>query len=85
MLVCLGLTVMVEPVLVLASDAGLEVGDLIETFPVGKWEGGDCEVIEIDPDPKAPEIVCQVRRVLDDAEIGVFGFEHVHVIERRNT
>ena len=55
-----------------------KIGDKVYTYPFGAWEGGLCRVIEFHPDPRAPEIVMQVRRILGDGEeIGVFDYEWV--------
>lgn len=56
------------------------VGRRVYTFPMGCWTGGVCTIIEVAPDPNAPDIAFQVRRDSDCAEIGVFGFEDVEVL-----
>lgn len=57
------------------------LGREIDTPPMGTWEGGVCRVMEIHPDPGAPEIVMQVCRVSDGKSIGVFRFEDVDLLE----
>lgn len=61
------------------------VGLHVETRAFGGWPVGACEVIAVRPDPEAPEIALQVRRIVDGAEIGVFGLERVRVAERQPT
>ena len=55
------------------------IGRYIETEAIGEWPGGKARVIEIQPDPEAPEIVMQVTqdsgREYDP--IGVFDWEDV--------
>ena len=77
------------------EDAGSKaVGALIVTAAVGAWPGGLAYITEIEPDPNAPEIVCQVRACntntkvkraiqrgdLDSAEIGVFDNEEIYFL-----
>ena len=52
------------------------IGDLVYTHPMGEYPGGPAEVIEIDPDPAAPEIAFNVRHPTF-GEIGVFEYEEV--------
>lgn len=53
------------------------LGRRVTTQPMGAWEGGDCDVVQLEPDPNAPEIAFQVRRATDGATIGVFAREPV--------
>ena len=53
------------------------VGRRVDTWPLGLWTGGVCEVTKIAPDPSCPEIAFEMRRVSDGEEIGVFGYEPV--------
>ena len=58
----------------------LSVGDTVWTPAMGEWLGGLCEVIELHPDPEAPEIVMNVRSLEREGdEIGVFGYEDIEV------
>lgn len=58
------------------------VGKRVSTMAIGDWTGGVCEVIKLQPDRKgAPEIVFQVRRLSDGAEMGVFDFEACEIVE----
>lgn len=60
------------------------IGSSIYTYPMGEWEGGQCTVIDVEPDPNAPEIPIQVRRDLDGSEIGVFADEPVFILSDLN-
>ena len=63
----------------------------IDTVRYGAWPGGISEVIELAPDPKAPEIAFMVRGLnikvdmavtagrLDGYEIGVFEDEQIGI------
>lgn len=55
-----------------------KVGTIILTYPMGEWLGGYATITEINPDPKAPEIVFQVKSLNGD-EIGVYGNEVIGV------
>lgn len=57
--------------------AGL-IGKIVMTEAIGEYPGGPAEVIELEPDPNAPEIVFQVRHATF-GEIGVFDHELVVV------
>lgn len=57
------------------------VGRLVNTMAIGSWPGGPCEVIEMEPDSAAPEIVMQVRSLDDGDEIGVFDDEDIQLID----
>jgi len=59
------------------------IGRDILTVPFGQWPGGFAEVIQIQPDPAAPEIVFQVKSKLH-GEIGVFENEPVQLLEQIN-
>jgi hypothetical protein len=52
------------------------IGGTVNTIPMGEYPGGLAEVIELEPDPAAPEIVFQVKHPTF-GEIGVFGYEPV--------
>ena len=55
------------------------VGRLVVTPAVGDYPGGIRRVVEIAPDPEAPEIVFNVE--YDGSEFGVMGiFEHESVL-----
>ena len=54
------------------------VGMVVKTKSMGKWLGGECTVIELQPDPNAPEIVFQVHHP-DNGDIGIFEWERVTV------
>jgi hypothetical protein len=87
-----------NPNVMLASEAVDRFGDqligkTIETIPYGAWPGGFAKVIEIAPDPNAPEIVMTVkaeefntlvtlrieRGDLYSDEIGVFENEQINI------
>lgn len=56
----------------------LLIGRQVRTQAIGDYPGGAATVIEIAPDPSAPEIVCQVKNPDykdDDGEIGIFEHE----------
>ena len=63
------------------------IGKTVLTERIGEWPGGDAEVIALQPDPKAPEIVMQVRHKskadpLEPSrlwEMGVFEHENVEL------
>lgn len=68
------------------------VGQLIVTQNIGDWEGGNARVLEINPDPEAPEIVMTVRaervtqfdtRTNIGEVIGVFDYETVSLWGKR--
>lgn len=52
------------------------IGQKLYTFPMGEWPGGYATVIEMLPDPGAPEIVFQVESETH-GDIGVYGHEEV--------
>lgn len=56
------------------------VGRIVDTPPLGEWAGGACRVTEVAPDPEAPDIAFNVKRLADGAENGVFGREVVTVL-----
>jgi hypothetical protein len=64
------------------------IGKKVFTEAIGEWPGGPATVIELEPDPNAPEIVFQVRSSsLWDPdqpdrrwEIGIFENEEVSVL-----
>ena len=60
-----------------------KIGDLIWTEPMGEWPGGYARIIELEPDPNAPEIVFQVEGANGQGDIGVFGYERIMVITHR--
>ena len=60
------------------------VGTCVYTYPYGKWEGGNCVITKVAPDPSTPRIVFQVLRTSDNEDIGVFGDEDVIVMEESN-
>lgn len=63
------------------ADLGIGlIGRHVRTIRYGEWTGGTCEVIGLLPDPNAPEIVFEVRRISDGEEIGVFGHEPVTLL-----
>jgi hypothetical protein len=52
------------------------IGRIVLTEQIGDWQGGAAEVIEIGPDPAAPEIVFNVRSTQRKNDIiGVFNHE----------
>lgn len=53
------------------------IGRKIETQQIGDWPGGLAEIIKLDPDPAAPEIVFNVKN--KHGEVGVFDWEIVYV------
>jgi hypothetical protein len=55
------------------------VGVALDTLPMGEWTGGRARITEVRPDPNAPEIAFNVKRLSDGAEIGVFREELVTV------
>jgi hypothetical protein len=57
------------------------IGKLVNTMAIGDWQGGPCEVTEVDPDPAAPEIVMNVRHLDGGDEIGVFEDEDIQLID----
>jgi len=57
------------------------IGRTVLTNPMGEYPGGYAEVLELEPDPEAPEIVFQVKHPTF-GEIGVFGYERVYLIEK---
>jgi hypothetical protein len=68
------------------------IGRKILTEAIGAWPGGLAEIIDVIPDPNAPEIVFEVRGLdpevqyainagaLEDETIGVFGYEEVELV-----
>jgi hypothetical protein len=52
------------------------IGKSIITEAIGTYPGGIAKVVELDPDPKAPEIVIQVFHPTF-GEIGIFDYERV--------
>ncbi len=61
------------------------LGRIVWTEVYGKWPGGYCEVIKLNPDQLAPEIVFQVKRLKGGDEIGVFGHEDVRLVDQVDT
>lgn len=57
------------------------LGRDVETLAIGDWPGGVARVVELRPDPAAPEIVFQVQRP-DGDTVGVFEDEPVRLIRR---
>ncbi len=69
------------------------IGRRIVTRQFGDWPGGEAIITEMGPDPNAPEIAFMVRGddglvniamivgALDSAEIGVFEYEEVSLVE----
>jgi hypothetical protein len=57
------------------------VGRKVHTEAIGSWKGGPSEVLQLEPDESAPEIVMQVRRLDDGDEIGVFGYEEIELLD----
>lgn len=55
------------------------VGSTAFTSVVGEWHGGMATIIEIQPDPAAPEIPFQVKHKDTGEEIGVFGDEFLMI------
>ena len=53
------------------------IGRTVDTQEIVTWAGCECTVIDLGSDPAAPEIVFNVRRLSDSAEIGVFDWEFV--------
>ena len=68
-----------------AADSSLRIGAVVKTYPMGRWSGGLAYITELAPDPNAPEIVFNVKRIADGAEIGVFEDEVVGVTPHRIT
>jgi len=56
------------------------IGKYVHTSPMGDYPGGLAKVIEIAPDPAAPEIVFQVEHPAVDP-IGVFEHESVVIYD----
>lgn len=56
------------------------VGKKVFTQAMGEYPGGYAEILELEPDPAAPEIVFQVKHPTF-GEIGVFRHERVYLIE----
>lgn len=54
---------------------------VVETEEIGDYEGGLAEIIEIEPDPNAPEIAFNVLRYRNKEVIvmGIFEWENVGV------
>ena len=67
--------------LIAAAFAEHLVGRQVITQEIGLFDGGLCTVIALQPDPMAPEIVCQVRHDKTGEELGVFEGEVMSVIE----
>lgn len=59
------------------------LGRAVYTPPLGDWTGGDCMVTDLGHDANAPEIVMNVERLTDGAQIGVFRQEKVRLIDTR--
>lgn len=55
------------------------IGRKVVTVPFGDWKGGEATVLDLGTDPKAPEIVMNVR---SDTlgEIGVFWYEPIKLV-----
>jgi hypothetical protein len=51
------------------------VGATVMTSVLSRWQGGKAIVIEITPDPAAPEIPLQVKHDTTGEEMGIFGDE----------
>lgn len=56
------------------------VGRRVITEAIGEYPGGEAEVIQIQPDPEAPEIVFQVKHPTY-GEMGVFDYEDISLIK----
>lgn len=54
----------------------LRVGDEVFTYPIGEWPGGWARVVEIHPDPEAPDIAFSVIQPRGEP-MGVFLSEQV--------
>lgn len=52
------------------------VGQMVFTKKIGEYPGGRAKVVELNPDPEAPEIVMQVMHPTF-GEIGVFEDEPI--------
>jgi len=55
------------------------VGARAFTSALSRWQGDVATIIEIQPDPAAPEIPLQVKHAQTGEEIGVFGDEYLMV------
>ena len=55
------------------------IGLGILTQSIGNWPGGPARIIELDPDPAAPEIVFNVKNIR--GEIGIFDWETIYILE----
>lgn len=62
-------------------------GIVILTEEVGDYTGGLAEIIDLEPDPAAPEIVFNVHRFHNNEEIvmGIFEWETVRVYNTDQT
>jgi hypothetical protein len=56
------------------------VGLDVNTLPIGDWPGGRCTVVEINPDPGAPEISFTVSHP-EHGEMGIFEGEPVTILK----
>jgi hypothetical protein len=56
------------------------IGCIVMTEAIGEYPGGRAKVIEIAPDPGAPEIVCNVKHPTF-GQIGVFEFEEMDLLD----
>ena len=61
------------------TSSGL-VGRKVITPAMGDYPGGEATIIEVAPDPNAPEIVFNVRHA-EWGEIGVFAYEEVSLVD----
>lgn len=63
------------------------IGKHIWTERYGEYPGGIATVVELEPDPNAPEIVLEVQHLSwrtkehHDGKIGVFEHEYIALIE----
>ncbi len=55
------------------------IGLNILTQSIGNWSGGPARIIELDPDPAAPEIIFNVKNI--HGEIGIFDWETIYILE----
>jgi hypothetical protein len=69
-----------------ADDAAEIYGDLlvdvrVNTEAAGEYPGGPATIIQVQPDPEAPEIVFQVSNpAYEEGEIGVFSHESIEFL-----
>lgn len=57
------------------------VGKTVMTMAVGNWPGGMARVLNIQPDPAAPEIAFNVVSVASGDEIGIFENEKCGLVD----